>query len=238
MTVFVFNLLGVVSGGWLVSWLLRVDSGSLVSHISHIAVISVGGVLDVLDPAVGKSHRVRSGNVAGTIGLLLALEVGLAVVVSNGVGEGVGRDLIGVLLGLVGWSGLVSWSRGIGGGSVDSVGNDWGSVDSVSHGVDGMVGNWVDGMVGNWVDGMVGNGVNSVVGNAVDGVVDGGMVDGGNGVMRDHSSLAYWDWSVGSNGGLDLSQTLGVVGLSHGGVGSSESLGLTESSDLTVSRGD
>jgi len=220
----------VVSRGWLVSWLLRVDSGSLVGHISHIAVIPVGGVLHVLDSAVGKSNGVRSGNVAGTIGLLLALEVGLAVVVSNGVGEGVGRDLIGVLLGLVGWSGLVSWSRGIGGGSVDSVGNDWGSVDSVSHGVDGMVGNWVDGMVG--------NGVNSVVGNAVDGVVDGGMVDGGNGVMRDHSSLAYWDWSVGSNGGLDLSQTLGVVGLSHRGVGSSESLGLAESSDLTVSGGD
>jgi len=253
MTVFVFNLLGVVSGGWLVSRLLRVDSGSLVSHISHIAVISVGGVLDVLDPAVGKSHRVRSGNVAGTIGLLLALEVGLAVVVSNGVGEGVGRDLIGVLLGLVSGGGLVGWSGlvshrgwGIGGSSVDSMGNNRGGVDSVSHrvdgmvshGVDGMVGNWVDGMVGNWVDGMVGNGVNSVVGNAVDGVVDGGMVDGGNGVMRDHSSLAYWDWSVGSNGGLDLSQTLGVVGLSHRGVGSSESLGLAESSDLTVSCGD
>jgi len=228
--------LGVVSGGWLVSRLLRVDSGSLVSHISHIAVISIGGVLDVLDPAVGKSHRVRSGDVAGTIGLLLALEVGLAVVVSNGVGEGVGRDLIRVLLGLVGWSGLVSWSRGIGGGSVDSVGNDWGSVDSVSHGVDGMVGNWVDGMVGNWVNSVVGNWVDG----SVDGVVDGGVVetgDGGNGVMRDHSSLAYRDWSVGSNGGLDLSQTFGVVGLSHRGVGSSESLGLAESSDLTVSGG-
>ena len=53
--------LGVVSWSWgrgvgrggLVGLLLRVDSGSLVSHISHIAVISVGGVLDVLDPDVG-----------------------------------------------------------------------------------------------------------------------------------------------------------------------------------------
>ena len=32
---------------------LGVDSGSLVGHISDISVISVGGVLDVLDPDVG-----------------------------------------------------------------------------------------------------------------------------------------------------------------------------------------
>ena len=32
---------------------LRVDSGSLAGHISDIYVISVGGVLDVLDPDVG-----------------------------------------------------------------------------------------------------------------------------------------------------------------------------------------
>lgn len=43
----------VVSGGGSVRLGLRVDSGSLVGHISNIAVISVGGVLDVLDPDVG-----------------------------------------------------------------------------------------------------------------------------------------------------------------------------------------
>ena len=32
---------------------LGVDSGSLVAHLSNIAVIAVGGVLDVLDPEVG-----------------------------------------------------------------------------------------------------------------------------------------------------------------------------------------
>jgi len=227
----------VVSRGWLVSWLLRVDSGSLVGHISHIAVIPVGGVLHVLDPAVGKSHGVRSGNVAGTIGLLLTLEVGLAVVVSHGVGEGVGRDLIGVLLGLVGRSWGIGGSGvdsvGNNGGGVDSVGNNGGSVDSVGHGVNSVVGNWVDGVVSDRVNSVVGNGVNGVMGNWVNGVVN-----GGDGVVRDDGVLADWDRSVGSNGGLDLGQTLGVVGLSHGGVGSSESLGLTESSDLTVSRGD
>ena len=40
-------------GGSLVGGLLRVHSGALVGHISDIAVIAVGGVLDVLDPDVG-----------------------------------------------------------------------------------------------------------------------------------------------------------------------------------------
>ena len=89
----------LVGWGWLVvSWGwgrrirlgLGVHGSSLVSHLSNIAVIAVGGVGHVLDPAVGKSNRVRSGHVAGTIGLLLALEVGLGVVISHGVGEGVG----------------------------------------------------------------------------------------------------------------------------------------------------
>jgi len=52
--------LGVVSGGrgGVVArgGGLGVDSGALVGHISDISVISVGGVLDVLDPAVGKSN--------------------------------------------------------------------------------------------------------------------------------------------------------------------------------------
>jgi len=47
----------VVSGGRGVVGLgLGVDSGSLVGDISDISVITVGGVLHVLDPAVGKSN--------------------------------------------------------------------------------------------------------------------------------------------------------------------------------------
>merc|ERR1712024_225775 len=75
----------------------------------------------------------------------------------------------------------------------------------------------------------------------MDSVVNWGVVDSvnwGDGVMGDNGGLGYWDWSVGSNGGLDLSQTLGVVSLGDGGVGGSEGLALAESSDLTVSRGD
>jgi len=209
----------VVGGGRGVSWSrgvrlgLGVDSGSLVSHISNVSVISVGRVLDVLDSAIGKSNGVSTLDIAGTIGGLLGVEVGLGVVISHGVGEGVGGNLIRVSLSLV--SG--GWGIGGGGldnnggvdsvshnwGSVDSVGHNWGGVDSVGYGVDGVVGNWVDGVVGNWVDGVVGNGMDGVVG------------DGGNGVERDHSVLAYWDWLVGSNGGLDLRQTLGVVHLAH-----------------------
>ena len=39
---------------------LGVDSGALVGHIGDESVIAVGGVLHVLDPAIGKGDRVRS----------------------------------------------------------------------------------------------------------------------------------------------------------------------------------
>ena len=42
----------VVGGGGGVRLGLGVDSGSLVGHVSDISVISVGGVLDVLDSDV------------------------------------------------------------------------------------------------------------------------------------------------------------------------------------------
>ena len=114
---------------------------------------------------------------------------------------------------------------------MDSVGNNWSSV------VSDRVGNKWGGM--NTM-------VNTMVGNqrsCMDGVVGGSVVDSvmgnwSNSVVRDDGGLANWDGSVGSNGGLDLSQTLGVVSLGDGGVGGSEGLALTESSDLTVSSGD
>jgi len=209
----------VVSWSW--SWGIRlglwVDSGSLVGHISDISVISVGDVLDVLDSAIGKSHGVSTLDIAGTIGGLLSIEVGLGVVISHSVGEGVGGDLIGVFLGLVSGGGLVSnrgW--GISGCSLHNHGgNDGGSVNGVGDNrgsmVDGVVSHWVDGVVSHWVDGVVSHWVNSVVSHWVDGVVS----DGGNRVERDDSGLASWHDLVGSNGGLDLRQTLGVVHLAH-----------------------
>ena len=107
----------------------------------------------------------------------------------------------------------------VGGGSVDSVSNNWGSVDSVGNnwGSVHSVGNWVS---NNW-------GMDSVVssvdnGGSVDSVVDWsvskdwGVVSnsvGGDGVDGSNSSLAHSNWSVGSNAGLHLSQTLGIVSL-------------------------
>ena len=129
-----------------VGLLLGVDSGALVGDISDVSVISVGGVLHVLDSAIGKSDGVSTLDVAGTIGSLLSVEVSLGVVVGDGVGEGVGRDLIGVGLGLV--DGVSNDGSVVDHGGVDGVGNHGGVVDGVvSHGVDGVVGHGVDGVV-------------------------------------------------------------------------------------------
>jgi len=223
-------------GGGLVatSGSLGVDSGALVGHIGDEAVITVGGVLHMLDPAVGKSHRVGTGNVGGTIGALLGLEVGLGVVISHGVGEGVGAllgQVIGHISGLDG--GVVSGSgvdnrggvggggvnnrSGVCGGGVDSVGEDRGVVDSV-----------------------VDRGVDSVVDRGVDkrGVDSVSHVLGGDRVERDDSSLALGDGAVSEHRGLDLSQALGVVSLGHAGVGGAESLALGQGSHLLAWSGD
>ena len=68
---------GLVGRGGSVGLGLGVDSGALVGDISHVSVVSVGGVLHVLDSAIGKSNGVRSLDIAGTIGSLLSVEVGL-----------------------------------------------------------------------------------------------------------------------------------------------------------------
>ena len=131
---------------------LGVLGSSLVCDIGDISIIAVGRVLDMLDTSIGKSNRVRSGDVAGTIGLLLSVEVGLGVVISDGVGEGVGGNLIRVGLSLVGGGSVVSGGGGVvGRGGVDGVVDGShnhggvhsvvdGGVDSVSHDVGvGMV---------------------------------------------------------------------------------------------------
>ena len=86
------------------------------------------------------------------------------------------------------------------------------------------------------MDGMVGNNWGSMGNNwGMDGVSNSVW---GNGVEWDNSGLSLWEGSVGSNGWLDLSKSLGVVSLGDGGVGSSESLALAQGSDLTVGGGD
>merc|ERR1719449_132944 len=137
---------GLVSGGRGVGLGLGGDSGSLVGDIGDISVIAVAGVLHVLDSAVRKGKRVRSGDVGGTIGLLLSVEVGLGVVISDGIGEGVGGNLIGIGLGLVGRGGGVVSGGSVGndGGGVDGASDDGSGVDGVSHGVNSVVGDGVN----------------------------------------------------------------------------------------------
>merc|ERR1712012_354916 len=206
---------GIGGGRGVVRLLLWVDSGSLIGDISDISIITIAGVLDMLDTSIGKSNRVGSGDVGGTIRLLLSVEVGLGVVISNSVGEGVGGDLIGVLLGVVSWSSLHNnWSNNWGSlhNNWSSVGNNGGSVDSVGNWVShnwgvGSVDHWcmdsVGSMDSNW--GSMDSMSNSVVGSEVSStgdhtsVADGGVVSnvrGGEGSSeaeqgRDDESLHF-----------------------------------------------
>ena len=107
-----------------------------VGHIGNVAVVVVGVVVDSLGPAVRKGNGVRSSNHTVSVIVLLLVEGSLAVVISNGVGEGVGAGLSKVVgdvssldRGVVSGSGLVGdWGDHgsmIGRGGVD----DGGSVD-------------------------------------------------------------------------------------------------------------
>merc|ERR1719341_2595088 len=74
-------------------------SSAVVGDLGDVAVDGIGVVVHVLDPAVRKSNRIGTLSVAGTITALASVEVGVGVVVSNGVVVGVGGDLVGVHLG-------------------------------------------------------------------------------------------------------------------------------------------
>ena len=113
---------GLVSGSGVDS--LRVLGLAVIGHIGHVSIIAIGAVVDMLDPAVRKSHGVRSLGIAGTVRGLGLLEVGLGVVIGHGVGEGVGGGLGQVIShvssldrGVVGGGGV--HNRGIGGGAID-----------------------------------------------------------------------------------------------------------------------
>ena len=121
---------------------LRVHGGPLVSHLGDVSVITVGGVLDVLDATVGKGNGIGALGVTGAVGGLLGIEVGARVVICDGVGEGVGGDLVrvglgrGVVSGGVGnfvdhRGGSVCGGRGVGGSGVDGVMDNRSSVHGV-----------------------------------------------------------------------------------------------------------
>ena len=75
---------GMVGGGGVISGAMgnRVSHNSLgvlslaiIGHISNIAIIGGGVVVDMLDPAVRESNRVRALSIAGTVRRLGSLEV-------------------------------------------------------------------------------------------------------------------------------------------------------------------
>jgi len=117
----------VRSWGSMVRLGLRVDRDSLVRYISNVTVVVVGGVLNVLGPAVGKSNRVAANNSTVGIGCLGSVELGLGVVISNTILKSIRS---GLLLSING--GGVAISRG---GMVDngSVGNDGGGMHGVGN---------------------------------------------------------------------------------------------------------
>ena len=122
---------GVVGRGNSVSNGLRVGSGAIVGDLSDVAVDGVGVVVDVLDPAVGKSNGVGALGVTGTVAALSGVEVGARVVVGDSVLVGVGGNLVGVDLSnsvnSMGNRGMVS------GGSMDHRGVVGRGGDSMNH---------------------------------------------------------------------------------------------------------
>jgi len=189
---------------------LRVGSSSGVGDLGDVTINVVGVVVDGLDTAVGKVHRVGALNNTGAIVALGLAEGSLGVVVGNPIVVGVGGDL-GQITGSV-----ASDGGGVGNsvdhrGSVDNRGvmDNRGSMDGMGEGV-GNHGGSMDSVVGNRVGksmASVGNywsGVGNSMGNWVSHM----------GSQGSNSSMSDRDRPVGSDGRLDLREALGVVSLS------------------------
>jgi len=185
---------------------LGVDRDSLVGHIGDITVVVVGGVLNVLGPAIGKSNRVAARDGTVGIGCLGSVESGLGVVISNTI-------LIGIRSGLLLHGGVAI----SGGGVVDngSVGNDGGGVHGVGNDRGVVRGR---GMVDN--RGVVRGRGSMVSGGSVHGVGNWGMDGVGNrGVIRSRGSMVSWGWGISNmvgngSGSMDSSHWLLITSIS------------------------
>ena len=165
--------------------------------------------------------------------LLSSIESRLGVVISNSIGVGVGRRLIRVSwLSMVGGSSMDN--RGmVSGSSVDNRGMiSWSSMDNtgsmVSWGVDN------GGVVSR--GGMENRGMVSWGSMNNRGMVDRGMIGRGS-MISSNSSMSNSNRSVSTVCWLNLMQTLGVVYLRDGGMGSSKSLGLNNASLFSIRSG-
>ena len=67
---------------------------SFIRHISHIAVVVVGMVADMLGPAIGQHHRVGALHVTRGVRRLPSVEVSSGVVVMDPVLVAVGLGLL------------------------------------------------------------------------------------------------------------------------------------------------
>merc|ERR1711970_1565630 len=183
------NNRGSIGRSSLNNWSIRIDSGSFISNISNISIISISMVVHMLGTAIRKSNRVRSGDSSCTISSFFSIESSVGVVISNSVSVGVRGRLI-----RVSWlSSMVSWgnldNRGsmnnrssISRSSVDNRGSmDDRSMNSVGnrsmHSMDSMSNGSVHGM-------------NSVSSN------------------RNNSSMSDSNRLVSTNSWLDLSKAL------------------------------
>jgi len=99
---------------------IRVSSNSIISDISNISVVVVGGVLDMLGTAIRKSNIIRSRNNTSSISSLSSVEVSLGVVISNSVLVSVGLISIGGLSSMVSRGSMDYWGMVDNGGSVDN----------------------------------------------------------------------------------------------------------------------
>ena len=220
-------------------------SSTVVGDLSDVAVDRVRMVVHVLDSAIRKGNRVGALSVAGTIAALSGVEVGVGVVVSDGVVVSVGGDLVRVHLGnSVGDRVGNSVNRGVvSRGSVDnrgSVVDNRGSVHNRSSMVDnrGSV-NHRGGMGDN--GGSMGNRVsNDAVGKAMsNNTVGDTMSDDamGNTVSDNTVSNSVANNTVGKTMSDHTSVTSSMEGvgvLSNSSNVSSEGLGLRVVSDLSL----
>ena len=213
-------------------------SSTVVGDLSDVAVDRVRMVVHVLDSAIRKGNRVGALSVAGTIAALSGVEVGVGVVVSDGVVVSVGGDLVRVHLGnSVGNRVGNSVNRGVvSRGSVDNRG----SVHNRSSMVDnrGSV-NHRGGMGDN--GGSMGNRVsNDAVGKAMsNNTVGDTMSDDamGNTVSNNTVSNSVANNTVGKTMSDHTSVTSSMEGvgvLSNSSNVSSEGLGLRVVSDLSL----
>ena len=196
---------------------LGVDGDTLVADIGDVTVVVVGGVLNVLGPAIGKSNRVATSDGAVGISGLGSIELGLGVVISNTILIGIGSGHL-LLSGVVGGGGSMvsrgSYGVGDNGGSVvHNRGVDNGSmVDKGSSMVDqrsSMVdqrSSMVD-QRGSMVDkrSMVDRGIRSRVGEGS------GSVHGSDRLLMISISMDRLRSSMGLAGDASVDSTMGLV---------------------------